>query len=300
MALGRLTAKLVVLSLLVASCTQERHGAEAKKRRHSVDPHPTRKVPDESKEHALKEPAESHDGLYWPERVGLEPSRHDTPGPNYKSYYNSIYLELIDLPQQSDQLLSQVLLGGPIPQPQENAKRWLQSSSSFMPWSIAEGFMPSGRVKPLAFPSEGGVCDVIRARYRYGKFFVELSATRHLLSMRITGVERGAEHTAIQLVSEFSHIFFEPGAKDLAGNGIEFHWMQINDADGSDPANPAYGCHDIRRRRHSPHDHWADKMNWWVRPGEIGFISTKGQGVMTQHFPSGSEEYNKTWFDKPY
>lgn len=302
MAMGRLI--LLGSAIFCVGCTRmcssfatEKTGKD-ERRGHEVTSAPQQKVEKVSeKDHQA--------GSYWPISVGAPPTVQASPGPNYRDYYNPVFLELMDLPSESDRALSEALRGKVreiplgatqfIPLPTDEPGL---NSFGFSGY-VSKAFWP---IKPpiyVAFEDEGSCCDVIRGRYVLPMYVVDVASSRHVVMVRVTGLGESSDPPADQ-VTEFAKIFFSTSARDLAGTEIEFHWLQINSASGQDSSDPAYGCHDISKRKYSEHDHWVDKMNWWLRPGEIGFISTKGEGVMTRNFPNISVEYNKDWFKHSY
>lgn len=293
---------IFAVALLCFSCTKKcsglNHDGTSRKAEESTPTSQSRPQPkDDEGDRTHQEPT----AFFWPDRVGAVPTAHEEPGPNYRQYYNSVYRQMIDIPRESDRALSQALLGAP-PEPPAGAARLIPLSSpepglnSFGFTGYASRmFWPDKAPAYVAFASEGACCDLIRGRYVLPEYVVDVASSRYVVMVRITGLEESNQPPLLQ-VADFARAFFSSSAKDLGGASIEFHWLQINATDGRDPQAPAYGCHDVRKKKHSRHDHWADNMNWWLRPGEIGFISSKGQGVMTRDFPSISPEYNKEWF----
>ncbi len=220
------------------------------------------------------------------------PTTHAIPAPSYKVFFNDVWVELIDLPPVTDAALSKVLRGLRVVAPASARRAIAQMTGVSIPNLRAPFVVPPGT--PLvAFPKENGCCDLIRTRYRGGPFFVDVGFATRIFSMRLTGSVRRPGETPLDTANRMLTEIFD----DALATSTPVHFLQVNDADGLDPASPAYGCHDTSQASYSVHSpHWVDLLCWWLRPDELGFISMWGEGERKRAVESPSADTNRNWF----
>ena len=232
----------------------------------------------------------------WPQKPGRAIGHHARPGPHYREYFPPVWLQIIDLPDSSDRLLSQALRGLRPTNPPDTEAAVREAGAALGVRSEYFGFQSSGR---FAFPMEGGCCDLVRSRWkpRKGSYVIDGTRARHVQSLRVRNWERDPSRSVVDQVNEFAAEFFDRSPQGVLQLEIEYRFIQINDADGTKAEDPAYGCHDTDWRTYGKHaPHYADYMHWWVRPGEIGFISSTHDGIVHQGFTPIDGERNVHWF----
>jgi hypothetical protein len=227
----------------------------------------------------------------YPRGPGYPPEPAAQPPPTYKLFFDEVWLELIDLPRVSDQVLSKTQ-GGFRVTPPKYAEYEVGQMSRVNPYLSPPLAPPSG-TPHVAFPMENGCCDVIRARYRASSYFIDLAYARYLFSVRVAGDVRQPGESPLDAAIRTVAFLFD--RNDSGWKPIYF--IQVNDADGTDVAAPAYGCHDVSRASYSADSpHWVDLLCWWVRQQEIGFISMLGEGEPSRAVKSADAEANRRWF----
>jgi hypothetical protein len=237
-------------------------------------------------------------GFRYPPKPGLPPIPQNDPPPSYKTFFNPVWLELMDLPPLSDKVLSRSLSGvemkakGPAAGPVAIIKATL-------PIRLQPAFQPPAATQYVALPMENKCCDVIRARYLVKPFVVDLGFAKRLFAVRLVGPVRNSGEQPLQAANRLLRLVMD----ETSPPATPVHLIQINDTDGSAADAPAYGCHDTSVVRYSPGlpnvPHWADMLCWWLRPDEFGVISFRGFGDVSMGVETAEVDQNTYWFTPP-
>jgi hypothetical protein len=191
-------------------------------------------------------------------------------------FLNAVGLELLQPPPGSEPSPETVTSGATYAL--EQAKSWLNTT-------LRVPFRPSAKVSFTAFPMEGGVCDVVRAKYIATGYEFETAQSRHMLSIKILKAAGDAGKTDEENATRAAQAVFSLGGKirfKTAGAFKQGH----------------YGMQDtqLAGRMDAEWPHWLDSLRWWKDGDKIGFLLLKATGGPSREPISVRQEDNSHWF----
>lgn len=212
------------------------------------------------------------------------PPQATPPQATFERFFYKVERHLMATPPSSEAVLTKALAGRPPRDPEGAWGALLEArSGEGLPWRSE--FRPPASTPYVAFPMENGACDTIRARYSRGHHLIHIAESSYLYSVTLSGFREDPSARPIDRAWAASRLLFRDEA--------DFSFIQISE-EGS---LPAFGRQDPNKRWFDElRTHWHDSMQWWVDKDVIGFITVKGNGMLTQEFGISSNRRSVHWF----
>lgn len=199
-------------------------------------------------------------------------------------FFNRVSAQLMAIPSASRQALAAAARGEPQRAP-EAARFPIQSAKSWVKLILKPDYQPPASTPFLAFPMEGGVCDVVRAIYSAHETDIEVAESKYLITVSLK------EHAA-------------PGGRDVENaERILRAALTMDDrislTRSGEFRSGSYGT-EVPGPKGSVDanwPHWLDAMRWWRDGGETGLLTLKAPGGPTMEMISPEEDSNRHWFN---
>lgn len=210
----------------------------------------------------------------------------------YEKQFTAVERQLIELPHTSDAILSRALQGEPFPYPPggESATYETYSGSYF---SFSKPFAIPEKVRRVAFAQEGGGVDVVRLRYRAGRYVLTVSHSKHVLAVAIRGFPAKDGESPLARADRAAAQLFTPD--------VPRDFIQVSAPSTESNSAPTFGCQraDPSRGLAGRIPDWPDYLCWWTRPQEVGFITLKAarhRQSIGKGFVNPGPWQNRDWF----
>ncbi len=201
--------------------------------------------------------------------------------------FHPISIQLIRTPAASREVLRAASRGGPFEVP-PGAAFALEAARRWAVFVLAKDFRPPKETPFVAFASESGLCDVVRARYSHEEFpELELAQTEYLCAIRVRqqGASELDDPDAVKVAKIAATLFGLTERVSLEVKGRFFGGV--------------YG-----RKRVNPDTmpsgviSWFDAINWWQEGRDVGFLMIKYSGTPMRANIGPQQIYSTDWFGR--
>jgi hypothetical protein len=190
-------------------------------------------------------------------------------------------MQLIRPPETSEQAL-EAAAKGVFPSSDGGAAFAVVSAKSWVKMMLKDAYSYPENTPFLSFRQENGAFDVVRGRYQAGGVEIETAQTFHIISIKIKGFRFRTAITHQDRALEVAEAILkttQPVRFETSGPFEKGEWGRQVPSPGP-PGAPF----------------WQDELRWWD-DGEIGFITLKAAGGLTQGLISPMEGLNLHWFE---
>jgi hypothetical protein len=180
--------------------------------------------------------------------------------------------------------MTKVAAGGPLLMPPGSSEVLIEAKS----WAselFREDFKPSGPVALLPIGAEGGRYDVVRFSYARGPITIEVAQTRHVIAVRLRGLNVDRREPVARQAAKVASLVLKLTPP------IEFENIAPL---GEGSCATRVQTQEMRRRHSWPS--WRGELRFWTDNVDVGFVTLKAGGEMSQQFISPDASENAKWF----
>ena len=217
---------------------------------------------------------------------------HEVTLMNYQERFTAVERQLIELPDSSDAILSRAMRGEAFRPPLGGEEAVFQSISHDM-FTFRTPYTIPKAVHRVAFSRENGGIDVVRLRYRAGRYVLTVSHSRNVLAVSVRGFQSEPNETPLAVANR--------AARELFAAEVPKRFVHLGAPEAEPDGVTAFGCQrsdlDVAAMRRRAD--WTDRLCWWMRPDEVGFITLKlktGNFGYGKGFVSPQVRENANWF----